>query len=437
MTKTCSFLALILFCMVIQAMAQEKDFRSPNIILIMADDLGYETLGINGSDDYQTPNLDKLAKEGMNFTQTYSMPLCTPSRVQIMTGKYNFRNYIGFGLLKPEEPTFAHYLKQSGYNTFVAGKWQLYGNAGQHELAGGQIGTLPESAGFDEYFLWQVQALGSRYKDPMISSNSGTEIYEGKFGPDLFTEQINLFMEKNRDEPFFIYYPMAITHDPFVPTPANSGFAAFDSKSKVNDPRYFGEMVSYMDRLIGSIVTKTEELGIRENTLILFVGDNGTDRKVTTSQLGKSIKGDKGNTTTAGTHVPFIANWKGKIQPGSTNENLIDFTDFLPTLLETANHQNLEIIQTDGLSFFSQLVGDNSKKRDWIYCYYAPNWGQFENSTYVQDTEWKLYGDGRIYSLLEDPLEENALQIADLSKEVKLKISHFDTVLRGYGSANP
>ena len=168
MTKTCSFLALILFCMVIQAMAQEKDFRSPNIILIMADDLGYETLGINGSDDYQTPNLDKLAKEGMNFTQTYSMPLCTPSRVQIMTGKYNFRNYIGFGLLKPEEPTFAHYLKQSGYNTFVAGKWQLYGNAGQHELAGGQIGTLPESAGFDEYFLWQVQALGSRYKDPMI-----------------------------------------------------------------------------------------------------------------------------------------------------------------------------------------------------------------------------------------------------------------------------
>ncbi|WP_092899667.1 sulfatase-like hydrolase/transferase [Algoriphagus aquimarinus] len=423
--------------MVIQAMAQEKDFRSPNIILIMADDLGYETLGINGSDDYQTPNLDKLAKEGMNFTQTYSMPLCTPSRVQIMTGKYNFRNYIGFGLLKPEEPTFAHYLKQSGYNTFVAGKWQLYGNAGQHELAGGQIGTLPESAGFDEYFLWQVQALGSRYKDPMISSNSGTEIYEGKFGPDLFTEQINLFMEKNRDEPFFIYYPMAITHDPFVPTPANSGFAAFDSKSKVNDPRYFGEMVSYMDRLIGSIVTKTEELGIRENTLILFVGDNGTDRKVTTSQLGKSIKGDKGNTTTAGTHVPFIANWKGKIQPGSTNENLIDFTDFLPTLLETANHQNLEIIQTDGLSFFSQLVGDNSKKRDWIYCYYAPNWGQFENSTYVQDTEWKLYGDGRIYSLLEDPLEENALQIADLSKEVKLKISHFDTVLRGYGSANP
>ena len=244
-------------------------------------------------------------------------------------------------------------------------------------------------------------------------------------------------MEKNRDEPFFIYYPMAITHDPFVPTPANSGFAAFDSKSKVNDPRYFGEMVSYMDRLIGSIVTKTEELGIRENTLILFVGDNGTDRKVTTSQLGKSIKGDKGNTTTAGTHVPFIANWKGKIQPGSTNENLIDFTDFLPTLLETANHQNLEIIQTDGLSFFSQLVGDNSKKRDWIYCYYAPNWGQFENSTYVQDTEWKLYGDGRIYSLLEDPLEENALQIADLSKEVKLKISHFDTVLRGYGSANP
>ncbi|MEP1088040.1 MAG: sulfatase-like hydrolase/transferase [Algoriphagus sp.] len=415
--------------------AQEIKRASPNIILIMADDLGFETLGINGADEYQTPNLDKLAKEGMNFTQTYAMPLCTPSRVQIMTGKYNFRNYIGFGLLKKGEPTFADYLKEMGYHTFVAGKWQLYGNAGQHKLAGGKIGALPEEAGFDEYFLWQVKQLGSRYKDPLISSNAGTQTYEGKYGPDLFTEQVNLFMEKNKSEPFFIYYPMAITHDPFVPTPDNPAFEDFDSKSKTNDPIYFAEMVNYMDKLIGSIVDKTEELGIREKTLILFVGDNGTDRKVTTSQFGKAIKGDKGFTTTAGTHVPFIANWKGKIKPGSTNDNLIDFTDFLPTLLETAHFTNPEIANSDGLSFYPQLLGDNSKKREWIYSYYAPNWGNFENSTYAQDKEWKLYDDGRIYSLLDDPLEQNSISKINLPASVQIKISKLEAVLSRFDTA--
>nr|WP_280141017.1 sulfatase-like hydrolase/transferase [Algoriphagus locisalis] len=419
---------MLTICFCFQVKAQ----RSPNIILIMADDLGFETLGVNGSDDYSTPNLDKLAEEGMNFTQTYAMPLCTPSRVQIMTGKYNFRNYIGFGLLDPNEQTFADYLKEAGYKTFVAGKWQLYGNEKQHELAGGKIGSLPEEAGFDEYFLWQIKELGSRYKDPLISSNTGTQTHEGKYGPDLFTEQVNLFMEKSKNEPFFIYYPMAITHDPFVPTPANSEFDDFDSKSKINDPIYFGEMVNYMDKLVGLIVAKTEELGIRENTLILFVGDNGTDRKVTSYQGGISIKGDKGNTTTAGTHVPFIANWKGKIQPGSTNSNLIDFTDFLPTLLETVNFQKDKSVQSDGLSFYPQLLGDNSITREWIYCYYAPNWGNFENSTYVQDTDWKLYGDGRIYSLLEDPLEQTPLKKEELTNLTKAKISMFESVLAEY-----
>ncbi|WP_425636499.1 sulfatase-like hydrolase/transferase [Algoriphagus yeomjeoni] len=415
---------------------QTKAQTSPNIILIMADDLGFETLGVNGSDDYKTPNLDKLAKEGMNFTQTYAMPLCTPSRVQIMTGKYNFRNYIGFGLLDPNELTFADYLKQAGYKTFIAGKWQLYGNERQQELAGGKIGSLPEEAGFDEYFLWQIKELGSRYKDPRISSNSGTETYEGKYGPDLFTEQVNLFMERNKDDSFFVYYPMAITHDPFVPTPSNPGFEEFDSKSKTNDPIYFGEMVNYMDMLVGSIVAKTEELGICENTLILFVGDNGTDRKVTSSQHGNAIKGAKGYTTTAGTHVPFIANWKGKIKPGSRNDNLIDFSDFLPTLLETANFQNSVALKTDGLSFYGQLLGKNSQRRDWIYCYYAPNWGNFENAIYVKNTEWKLYGDGRIYSLSKDPLEQFPLIKEELSKKVKRKISSFEKVLEGYVVTN-
>lgn len=436
MTKRIPTWLLLLAVLVVNlAKAQTSPQKNqPNIILIMADDLGFETLGINGSDDYLTPNLDKLAKEGMNFTQCYSMPLCTPSRVQIMTGKYNFRNYIGFGLLKQEETTFADYLRESGYKTFVAGKWQLYGNAGQHKLAGGKIGTLPENAGFDEHFLWQVKELGSRYKDPHITHNGVTQTYEGKYGPDLFKEQITLFMEKNKTGPFFIYYPMALTHDPFVPTPTNQGFHEFDSNSKTNDPAYFAEMVNYMDKIIGDIVDKTDELGIRENTLILFVGDNGTDRKVTSSQNGAVVKGNKGFTTNAGTHIPFIANWKNSITPGSTNQNLIDFTDFLPTLIEASGAKSRNALALDGLSFYPQLIGEKAETREWIYCYYAPNWGNFENSTYVQDAKWKLYDDGRIYSLVEDPLEQNPLEKSNLSKDGKRKISRFEKVLDDFNS---
>jgi arylsulfatase A-like enzyme len=353
--------------------------KKPNIILIMADDLGYEALGAYGGTSYQTPNLDQLAVEGMRFDHCYSTPLCTPSRVQIMTGKYNNRNYIGFGLLDPKEKTFGHFMQEAGYSTYVAGKWQLLGNSHQRKLAGNKIGTTPEKAGFDDYCLWQIDQQGSRYKDPTLSTkNQGTQTYPGKYGPDIFLDKITAFIEKNGDSPFFIYYPMALTHDPFVSTPINKGFKDFDSKSKINDPAYFGEMVSYMDMILGRIVKKTDELGIRENTLILFVGDNGTDHDVSSMVNGDLLKGNKGYTTDAGTHVPLIANWKGKIAPNSVNDNLIDFTDFLPTLLDLTVTKKNKAMSLDGLSFYPQLFGDNSISRDWIFCHYDPNWGNFK-----------------------------------------------------------
>src|SRR5690606_34265483 len=117
----------------------------------------------------KTPNLDRMAQEGMRFTHAYSTPLCTPTRVQLMTGKYNFRNYIGFGLLDKKEKTFADLLKAEGYVTGITGKWQLLGNEKQRALAGGKIGSTPEEAGFDQYCLWQVGKLGSRYKDVLIT----------------------------------------------------------------------------------------------------------------------------------------------------------------------------------------------------------------------------------------------------------------------------
>lgn len=193
-----------------EAMSQNK----PNIILIMADDLGYEALGTYGGTSYRTPNLDRLAEEGMRFDHCYSMPLCTPSRVQLMTGKYNNRNYIGFGLLDPKEKTFGHYMKEAGYSTYIAGKWQLLGNPNQQQLAGNKIGTTPEKAGFDDYCLWQIDQLGSRYKDPKLSTkNGGTQTYPGKYGPDIFLQKIVSFMEDNKDSPFLFttLWPLPMT----------------------------------------------------------------------------------------------------------------------------------------------------------------------------------------------------------------------------------
>ncbi|WP_431128564.1 sulfatase-like hydrolase/transferase [Flagellimonas flava] len=407
--------------------------QSPNIILIMADDLGYETLGVYGSNSYKTPHLDRLAAEGMRFEHCYSTPLCTPSRVQLMTGKYNFRNYIGFGLLDPKEKTFGHYMQEAGYKTLVAGKWQLLGNEHQQTLAGNKVGSLPENAGFDDFCLWQVDQRGFRYKDPLLTiKGEGAKEFKGGFGPDVFVDYINAFMSKNKDDPFFVYYPMVLTHDPFVPTPGNQEFGGFDPQSKTNDPKYFGEMVGYMDKLVGRIVNETESLGIRENTLILFIGDNGTDRDVTSIINNEPLKGEKGYTTDAGTHVPFIANWKGHIQKGTVNPNLIDFTDFLPSIMEAATQKKLDKTESDGLSFYPQLTGADYTPRDWVFCHYDPNWGKFEPKRYVQNKTWKLYENGELYHLKNDPSEQNPLNAEEQPSEVKRLVHQFQKVLKEY-----
>jgi len=426
-----NFLVLAILVAVASSCTLESSssLQQPNIILIMADDLGYETLGVNGGSSYRTPNLDALANAGMRFTQVYATPLCTPSRVQLMTGKYNFRNYIGFGLLDPSERTFAHYLQDAGYRTAVVGKWQLYGNARQQELAGGRTGSVPEQAGFDEHAVWQVKELGSRYKHPRLNvSGSPTQDYPGAYGPDQFVEHIEDFLERHRDQRFLLYYPMVLTHDPFQPTPDHPDYAEFSGRG-VNDTTYFKDYVAYMDGVIGRIVDQLDRLGLRENTLLLFTGDNGTDRKVTSTMGDRVIRGLKGYTTEAGTHVPLIASWPGTIASGQVNDNLIDFTDFLPTLLEAAHLETPEDLGTDGLSFYSQLVGQADTVRAWVFCDYAPRWGSFSDRRFVHDRDWKLYGDGTFYHIGTDPEELSPVADEVLAADVIQLKQQFQAVL--------
>ena len=185
------------------------DESRPNIVLIMADDLGYECIGANGGESYATPVLDRMAAEGVRFEHCYAQPLCTPTRVKLMTGLSNVRNYVEFGTLEKSQTTFAHLLRDAGYATAIVGKWQL-----------GRDASLPAHFGFDEHCLWQLLRRPSRYAHPGLEVNGKMVDYRsGEYGPDIVCDYACEFIERHKDGPFLLYYPMMLTHSPFVPTP--------------------------------------------------------------------------------------------------------------------------------------------------------------------------------------------------------------------------
>lgn len=370
----------------------------PNIVLIMADDVGYECFGCYGSTQYSTPSLDGMAAHGIRFNHAYSQPLCTPSRVKLMTGLVNARNYSAFSVLNRDQRTFGHMMKAAGYRTMVAGKWQLYGAEHYDERFRGK-GSWPEKAGFDRHCLWQVDRLGGRYWEPLLRvDGENRQFPKDKFGPDIVTDYILDFLEANRDRPFFAYYPMILVHSPFVPTPDS---ADRDSKDRQKN---FEDMVAYMDKLVGRIIGKVRQLGIADRTLVLFTGDNGTHRTLRSTLHGRTIQGGKGLTTDTGNRVPLIGYWPGVIPPGQVSDNLIDFNDFLPTLLEIAGAKVPQGL--DGRSFLPQLKGERGNPRQWLYTYFNPRPERTKPVRFVRDQRWKLYGDGRFFDVQSDPLEE-------------------------------
>ena len=229
-------LLLLLFATLCAVWSSAFAAEKTNVILIMADDVGWEAFGSYGAEDYETPNIDRMAAQGVRFEHCYSTPICTTSRVMIMTGKYNFRNYTHFGYLSPDEKTFGHLMQDAGYKTAIAGKWQL--NGLYNSIEGHDDNSRPVQAGFDEYSLWQLtqqkQGGGERFWSPMIEQNGKVMTQEDNanlYGPDLFCDFLCDFMERNQDEPFFLYYPMVLVHDPFVPTPDTIGDAPRDQKA--------------------------------------------------------------------------------------------------------------------------------------------------------------------------------------------------------------
>jgi arylsulfatase A len=387
----------------------------------MADDMGYECLGTYGSTSYKTPILDQMAAHGMRFNNCVSQPLCTPSRVKIMTGMYNYRNYDHFGNLSTKEYTFGNLMQDAGYATCIAGKWQLNGAYHKDEILDWDDNNKPHAFGFEEYCLWQVTKPGNeggRYADPLIEQN-GTFLKRDSlaYGPDIFANYITDFMERKKDEPFFIYYPMVLVHDPFVPTPDSKDWL----RTSKSDTTYFKDMVAYTDKIVGRILDKLNELNIADNTIVIFTGDNGTHPTVRSQTNVGYIQGAKGNTIDAGTHVPLIISWPKMMKKGSVFDGLIEFSDFFPTLADMLEKQ----VPSDGKSFFPLLTGKKYEKRETAFVHYDPQWGKNVNqyrNQFARTLEYKLYSNGNFFKLADDKLEKHPLSEASLSKkELKIK----------------
>lgn len=420
-----SSLALLLITFVASVGAAEK---KPNIVLIMADDFGYEAVTANGGESYQTPNLDRLAATGMRFEQCYVQPLCTPTRAQLMTGIYNVRNYIEFGLLDPKATTFGQLLKKAGYTTGICGKWQL-----------GEAKDLPQRFGFDESYLWQHTRRPPRYANPGLEHNGAElEFNAGEYGPKLINDFALDFVTRHRDRPFLLYYPMILTHDPFQPTPDSPDWnPRTKSEQQQRDVKHFAEMTQYMDKMVGRLVAKLDELGLRENTLIMFIGDNGTGVSVTSRFKGADYPGGKGSGTVRGNHVPFIANWPGHIPAARVNRDLVASVDFLPTMCAAVGAPVPAALQIDGRSFLPQLLGQTGQPRDSFYVWYARNGGPTATHEYAQSTTHKLHRDGRFFDLTTDRFEQKPLALGTLTGSAAAEAKKLQAVLDQYAKARP
>jgi arylsulfatase A len=416
----------LLFIFATLGMAQGVE-RPFNLILIVADDLGHETLGCNGGESYRTPHLDKLAAHGLRFEHCYSQPICTPTRVQIMTGLYNDRNYTQFGELRRGEVTFAHLLKEKGYATAIAGKWQL-----------GREKDSPKHFGFEESLLWQHTRSGrmpkpegkgvydKRYENPYLERNGVPEDdTQGEYGPDLCADFLCQFIEENKKKPFLVYYPMILTHCPFWPVPGGPDWdpQSPGSPTYKGDAKYFGDMVHHMDKLVGRIVAQVEKSGLSDRTVIIFTGDNGTDQPVVSQWRGIQVAGSKGQTIDDGCRVPLIVSAPGLKGRGECRD-LVDFTDVLPTLCELAG-VSLDGKEKafDGRSFAPQIRGEKGQARDHTFCWYSRS-GNFKKdlAVFARNKRYKLYRDGRFFDLVNDRLEKSRLDDVALTpdqKEVK------------------
>jgi arylsulfatase A len=380
----------------------------PNILFILSDDYGMDGVGCYGSDRFKdkTPNLDALAKSGARFTHCFSTPLCGPSRCTIMTGRYGFRtggstNQSAHQPSFRHEPSVAKVLKQAGYVTGMAGKWR-------------QMGDTPGDWGYDEW-LTDPTAGGYFWQRSYTKNGELVETKQDVYCPDVCLDFAVDFFQRHREQPFYFYFPTHLIHGPILRTPDSSGAGRTD---------FYDDNVAYLDKQVGQLVAALERLGMREKTVILFTGDNGTARfgADTTFIGGRKVNGMKGTLLEGGSRVPLIASWKGTLPADRQVDDLVDFSDFFATFAELAGAKLPEGVMLDSHSFAPQLRGEKGQPREWAYVQLGARW-------YVRDHGWKLTQGGELFDMTDAPFVEKPVPADSASEGARAARQRLQAVL--------
>jgi arylsulfatase A-like enzyme len=402
--KTPRHLLLLLAGMFVGSLAASE--RPPNIVFIMVDDMGRDWVSCYGA-DHQTPNIDRLAKQGVRYETAWSTPSCTPTRVTLLTGQYPcnhgwIRHYDvprwgGEGLSPTRFTTFARLLRDRGYATAIGGKWQI-----------NHLGRQPDILsrhGFDEHCVWTGAEDGNpktneRYWNGFLQTNGERKAVP--HGPDAINDFLIGFLLRNREKPFLIYYPMLLTHGPHSTTPLNREAPPTDKTG------LYAGSIAHMDRLVGRLVSALDQAGLGDNTLIVFTGANGSAAAGTLH--GEQYPKGKGLEADSGAHVPFIVRASFLTKGDRVSMDLIDFTDLYPSFLELAGIDPPDGLKLDGKSFLPSLRGsdDPFEKRNWIY-------SQIGDFRMVRDWHHLVDNQGHFHDLEKDPRQQH--EVSKLDKQ--------------------
>ena len=369
-------------------LAAAEKTSQPNIIFILADDLGIGNVSCYGADNFKTPNIDRLAQGGTRFEHCYAAPLCGPSRALLLSGRYAYHTGMTGNdsgpLLKPANETLMpKILKPAGYVTAMCGKWS-------------QLPLQPGDWGFDEYLrfngsgkYWNTQAGNKTY----TLNGKDVPLKDGEYLPDTMQKFVLNFISRHKDQPFYIHYAMSHVHAEILRTPDS----APDSKDLYYDN------VAYMDKLVGKLLAELDRLKLRDNTLIVFAGDNGTANTAaarSTINGGKALSGKKGEMLECGALVPCIASWPGNVPAGKVTPSLISFSDFLPTFAKVVGATVPSSLTIDGKGFAPQLLGQSDVwPRDWIFVELGRHW-------YDREMNWKLNQSAEFFDMRNAPYAE-------------------------------
>ena len=394
--------------------ADRPRHQRPNILFILLDNVGKDWFRSFGSQEDQTPNIDRLAYSGLRFRNFYITPVCSTSRAMLLTGRYPFSTgwhthhdaaiYGGGHLDWNREITFARLLRDAGYSTCISGKWQvndLFDPAQQDALA---------KHGFEEHCIFPEAKPGhpahkKRYWDAYVIENGKRIDTTGRFGPDIFADYAIDYMRRHRDEPFLLFYPAILTHIPVTTTPLSPDAGATPREK-------FAGMVRYADHLIGRLVNALDELGLRDDTLVFITADNGTDNGTDQGQeeslggrIGGRISGEGiYSLTERGINVPFIVSCPSWISRSRESDALINAADVLPTFAELAGAELPKNVTIDGESFATVLQDGNDRdwSRPWTFT-------QYHTTRVIRGQRFKLFSTGQFFDLSADPIEQHDL----------------------------